>query len=223
MKIKLKPGSFPYRVIIYFGVIFLKIWYKTLRVKRTDVMGVTTGKEAGNYAVAMWHNRIFCMLPLFHKKFRQNTVTVSSRSKDGQVMSDCVKHFGLETIRGSSNKEGRDKGGAAALIHAIRALKSGKNICFTVDGPQGPKYKVKPGIFKASQKSGAKILPITANMKSYWEIKSWDRLQIPKPFSKVEVIIGDPITIEKGIGQEEFDAHQLKLEEKLLALTVDKK
>lgn len=223
MKIKLKPGTFPYKVIIFCGVIFLKIWYKTLRVKRTDSMGVTTGKEAGNYAVAMWHNRIFCMLPLFHAKFRTNTVTVSSRSKDGQVMTDCVKHFGLETIRGSSNKEGRDKGGAAALIHAIRALKSGKNICFTVDGPQGPKYKVKPGIFKASQKSGAAILPISANMNSYWEIKSWDRLQIPKPFSKVEVIIGDPITIEKNCTAEELDEHREKLEEALLALKVDKK
>ncbi|MCM8540760.1 MAG: lysophospholipid acyltransferase family protein [Lentisphaeraceae bacterium] len=223
MKIKLKPGTLPYRMVIYFGVIFLKIWYMTLRVKRTDSMGVSTGKEAGNYAVAMWHNRIFCMLPLFHAKFRTNTVTVSSRSKDGQVMTDCVKHFGLETIRGSSNKEGRDKGGAAALILAIRALKSGKNICFTVDGPQGPKYKVKPGIFKASQKSGAKILPITANMHSYWEVKSWDKLQIPKPFSKVEVIIGEPITVEKSSTPEELDALKEKLEQSLLDLKVDKK
>ena len=222
MKIKLKPGSIPYRVIIFFGVLFLKIWYKTLRVKRTDAMGVTTGKEAGNYAVAMWHNRIFCMLPLFHAKFRTNTVTVSSRSKDGQVMADCVKHFGIETIRGSSNKGGRDKGGAAALILTIGALKSGNNICFTVDGPQGPKYKVKPGIIKASQKSGAKILPIAANMHSYWEVKSWDKLQIPKPFSKVEVVIGDPVEIPKDSTQQELEEYQKNLEDILLKINVDK-
>lgn len=223
MKLKLKTGSIPYRFVIWSGMLFLKIWYKTLRVKRQDPMGVTTGAEEGNYAVAMWHNRILGMLPLFHKKFRYNTVAVASKSKDGQVISDCIVHFGIETIRGSSNKEGKNKGGAAALIACINELKKGHNICFTVDGPRGPLYKAQPGILKASQKSGAKILPISVNMNSYWQLKSWDKMQIPKPFSKVEILIGEPITIEKGWDDEKLKEELEKLDQTLMALTVDKK
>lgn len=222
MKIKIKPGGLIYRFLIFMGVIFLKMWYMTLRVKRVDPLGVTTGKIAGNFCIAMWHNRILGM-SLFHNKCRSNTVALASRSKDGQVISDFIRHFGIKNVRGSSNKEGRSKGGAAALIQCINALKEGHNICFTVDGPRGPKYKVQPGVIKASQKSGAKILPIIFNLNSYWEIKSWDRLQIPKPFSKLEVIIADPIEIDKAADEEQLKKCHEDLDRLMNEMIVDKK
>lgn len=223
MKIKLKSGSIPYRFVIFLGMLFLKVWYKTLRIRRQDVLGVTTGQVQGNFAVAMWHNRILGMLPLFHKKFRYNTVAVASRSKDGQIISDCILHFGIETIRGSSNKEGRNKGGAAALIQCINELKKGHNICFTVDGPRGPLYKAQPGVLKAGQKAGVQILPISVNLNSYWQLKSWDKMQIPKPFSKVEIIIGTPIEVAKNCSEEDLAAHLENLNKTLMEITVDKK
>ena len=222
MKIRIKTGSIPYRFLIFLGVLFLKAWYMTLRVTRKDPLGATTGKIAGNFAVAMWHNRILGM-SLFHKKFRSNTIALASRSKDGQIISDFISHFQIETVRGSSNKEGKSKGGAAALIQCINILKDGHNICFTVDGPRGPRYQVQPGIIKASQKSGAKILPFTFNLGSYWEVKSWDRLQIPKPFSKVEIVFGEPIEISKTATEEELREHLEKLNRIMNDMTVDKK
>ena len=223
MKIKIEPGSFLYRCLISVLSILIKIWFKTLRVSRKDALGLTNGINAGNYAVAMWHNRILGAVPLFHSKFRKNTVAIASRSKDGQMITDFLEKFKIETIRGSSNKEGKNKGGARALIQSIVELRKGHNICFTVDGPRGPIYESKPGVLKASQKSGIEILPISVNMNSYWQMKSWDKLQVPKPFSKVEMIIGEPISITKDCTAEQMKAHLENLNKTLMEITVDKK
>ena len=104
MKLKVKPGSFLYKIILFFGAIILKIWLFTLRVKVTDPQNINRGDYEGNFIATMWHNRIVGVLPLFHKKIRKRGFAMASRSKDGQVIADILAKFHFRTIHGSANK-----------------------------------------------------------------------------------------------------------------------
>ena len=76
----------------------------------------------------------------------------------------------------------------------------------TVDGPRGPRYTVHPGAAALALASGAPVVPILVNADSYWQMKSWDRMQIPKPFSRVTLVLGEPLTIPAGTSQAEANA-----------------
>ena len=97
----------------------------------------------------------------------------------------------------------------------ILHLEPGKR-CFginLVDGPQGPIGRVKPGSIRIAQKSGAWIVPVYFRTNRAWQLKSWDRFIIPKPFSRVKMIFGDPVKVDKGLNHDEFEAsrHQLEI------------
>ena len=222
MKIKIEPGTFLYKVLLFFGYCIIRMWLLTLRVKVHDPLNINSPSYTGNCVVAMWHNRIMGVMPLFHKSFRIRVHAMASRSKDGQIISDILAKYGIKAVRGSANKDGRNKGGAAALINCINTLKEGHIVCIIPDGPRGPKYEVQPGAIFMSAKSKVPILPISVNYKSYWEVKSWDRLQIPKPFSRVELILGALIQFEKTDTKgESLEEAKVKLRDALMDITVD--
>jgi lysophospholipid acyltransferase (LPLAT)-like uncharacterized protein len=222
MKIKIEPGTFLYRILLSFGVCMIRVWLFTLRVKVKDPLNINSPSYKDNCVVTMWHNRIMGVMPLFHKSFRVRVHAMASRSKDGQIISDVLAKYGIKSVRGSANKDGRSKGGAVALINCINTLKDGHIVCIIPDGPRGPKYEVQPGAIVMSAKSQVPILPISVNYKSYWEVKSWDRLQIPKPFSKVELVLGDLVQFEKSdMKGEALEDAKIKLRDALMDITVD--
>ena len=71
----------------------------------------------------------------------------------------------------------------------------GLDVCLTPDGPRGPRYKIQPGFIKLAEATGAPIVPIHVRFSSAWRLKTWDRFVIPKPFSRVEVIFDQAITL----------------------------
>ncbi len=99
---------------------------------------------------------------------------------DGEIIAKIISFFGFSSIRGSSSK-----GGARVLIEAIKTAKSGEDIAITPDGPRGPRHSVADGIVALSQKTGAKIVVFNYQASKFWQLKSWDRFVIPKPFSKI--------------------------------------
>lgn len=222
MKVRIEPGSLLYKILFFFVSFFLKIWIFTLRVKTQDPLKVNSAEYTGNYILTMWHNRIVTITPLFVKSVRLRFHAMASRSKDGQIISDFLNSYGVVTIRGSANKDGRAKGGAVALINCIKTLKAGHIVCVTPDGPRGPKYEVQPGALIMAAKSKLPILPVSVNYHSYWQLKSWDRLQIPKPFSRVDFVFGDLLHFEGPMGKEELVVGKQKLRDAMMAITVDK-
>jgi len=80
----------------------------------------------------------------------------------------------------------------------IRAVKSGRSAAFTVDGPSGPIYEAKPGALLLAAKSGAAILPFSISLERCWRLKSWDRIEIPKPFTRAVVVIGERFYVRPG-------------------------
>ncbi|WP_455756838.1 lysophospholipid acyltransferase family protein [Sulfurimonas sp.] len=130
---------------------------------------------------ACWHGELlmFAHSYLHHKKIPHAKVLISSHF-DGLLIAKTIEKLGLEIIAGSSNRNA-----ARALIQAIKALKDGYDIGITPDGPKGPRHEVADGIIIMAQKTNSKIVLTEIKPSKYWQLSSWDKFVIPKPFGKI--------------------------------------
>lgn len=133
-----------------------------------------------------------------------------SASRDGEYISNIVKLFGVKTVRGSSSRKG-----AGALRGAMVALEEGTNLIMTPDGPRGPRYKLSKGPIVLASKTGIPIIPLGINYSSYWEFKSWDLFRVPKPWARIDMIIGDPVNIPPELSDEEMEEWRRQIEQRL--------
>lgn len=158
-----------------------------------------------NFIVSMWHGDLL-MQPFNYQNFRPNGTVkaIISEHRDGEAIRKTVEYLGIGSLAGSSTR-----GGAKALIGAIRSIKNGIDIAITPDGPKGPLYSVADGVVIISQKTKAKILPYSCVPSKYWKMKSWDKFIIPKPFGKIDFYIGEPIDVT-GMDIEDAKALILK-------------
>lgn len=201
--------------IYWLPAILHKIMFRLLfRVELIDPYDVCS--NANGVIGLAWHNRLLFFPAAFPAKIRRRTVAVISASRDGQYIADFAAQFGLGSVRGSSSR-----GGAAAQLGAFQAIKDGKNVVFTPDGPRGPRYVIKRGPVQLASKTGAKIVPVTINASRCWSLHSWDAFQIPKPFSRLSVILGEPITIPPDLDSEGLEKYRKLVENALLAITRD--
>lgn len=178
------------------------------RVKVVDPAGINQRTEP--VIGVTWHNRLLFFPAVFPKDVRKRTVAVVSASRDGQYIADLIKCFGLRSARGSSSK-----GGAQAQLEASRALKAGNHVSFTPDGPRGPRYHMSKGPIHLASMHQAPIVPVTVNASRYWECKSWDRFQIPKPFSTLTVVLGEPIPIPADLDADGLEKYRKIVEDTL--------
>lgn len=140
----------------------------------------------------LWHE---VLLPLLWQHRRQQIAIMVSQAREGQYLSDFARRIGYHLLPGSSTR-----GGARALLGAIRALDDGCTIAITPDGPRGPARDVKPGVVRAAQRAGVMILPLHAVARSAWRFGSWDRMMLPKPFARIDVAYGEPFAVSQGAG-----------------------
>jgi lysophospholipid acyltransferase (LPLAT)-like uncharacterized protein len=145
---------------------------------------VASGKQP---IFAFWHGRI---LPatLFWKD--KGIVVITSQNFDGEWIARIIRRFGFGTARGSTSR-----GGARALVQLRRDLSEGKPAAFTIDGPRGPAQVAQAGAVFLAGATGHPILPFHIEANRFWTMGSWDRTQVPKPFSRVAVAIGEPIVV----------------------------
>jgi len=156
---------------------------------------------------AFWHDRIF-LSTYFWKK--RGIAVLTSKSFDGEYIARFIQRFGYGAIRGSSSR-----GGSKALVEMIKAMRRGLPMAFTVDGPRGPKYEVKSGPVFLAKKTGNAILPFIIEPKSRWTTKSWDKMHIPRPFTRALTIIGEPIYVDAKADEAEIDAKLAELQRSL--------
>lgn len=175
-------------IVPFIGSLIVRLIYwscsKSFRLPEAEI-----GEEA--FIVGMWHGDLL-MEPYLYKQMRQrmNIKVMISEHFDGRLIAKTVSYLGLDTIYGSSSK-----GGARVLLKAINAIKQGSDVAITPDGPRGPRHSVADGIIILAQKSGAKIIPYGCKPSRYWQLKSWDRFTIPKPFCHLEYYAGEPLDI----------------------------
>jgi lysophospholipid acyltransferase (LPLAT)-like uncharacterized protein len=151
--------------------------------------------------LALWHGRI---LPGLHYFRNRGVVVITSQNFDGEWIARILHKLGFGTARGSTSR-----GGARALVQLRRELAAGKPAAFTVDGPRGPARVVQPGVAFLAGATGHPILPYHIESNRHWTLRSWDRTQIPKPFSTVVLVMGAPIrvgaidepTLQRGVAE----------------------
>ena len=166
-----------------------RLWCGTLRYTESGRERVDAMNKARELMVfCMWHNEIFA--PMYIRRDLR-IVSIVSRSKDGEYLARLLNVLGIRTARGSSSR-----GGAAAMRDAARQMQAEQfNACVTIDGPRGPRHEPKNGVIFLAHHAGATLVPMRTFMKKAKFFNSWDRFQLPLPFSRVHVAFGEPYTI----------------------------
>jgi len=211
---KLKIEGRLARWLIAFGVCLLRGWERTLRYEVDDRAGIVGRPVIENYIGALWHNRLL-IFPLVLQRFFPNRpgAALISASRDGDLLTDAIHRFGYDVIRGSSSRLG-----TSAILQLTQVLASGRDVVITPDGPRGPAYELGPGIVFLAQRTGATVLPMNLEYSRCWRLGSWDRFIIPRPFSKVRVLISHPHHVKRTGTPEEFEAERLALQKAMIAL-----
>lgn len=182
-----------YGIILYY---LLKIISKTLKVK--VIMSEKIDLE-DNYVCGFWHNKLIGA-SLTLTNFTKKRAVLASPSKDGELIAVPLEKLGFTIVRGSSGKDS-----IKAVLKLVKLIKSGYSAGTPLDGPKGPMYEVKPGMIYLAQKSNKAIVPIGIAFSRKWVFtKTWDKFQLPKPFSKLICIIGDPIFIPEEDKKEDY-------------------
>lgn len=170
-----------------------------LRTCRWEIEGLDhfKGKAAqGKCILMLWHNRL-ALIPFILSNYAPHFIYAAlvSNSRDGELISAVIHSYKVgRTIRVSH--QGRHE----ALRALIRRLEETQEVVIiTPDGPKGPRYEVKPGIAMAALETAAHVFPLTWSVNRFWELKTWDKLRIPKPFSRIKVSFKDPIQFLESI------------------------
>ena len=199
--------SLKQRILIRLADLAFFLFIRALgAVTRFELRGeenLTAIETAGKIPIyCFWHDRIFLSTYFWRSR---GIVVMTSKSFDGEYIARFIRRFGFGAIRGSSSR-----GGSRALVEMVKSMRTGHPMAFTVDGPRGPRYEAKLGPIILAKKSGNPIMPFVVEPKRYWTVNSWDRLQIPRPFTRAMVIIGEPIYVD---GDANDAAIELKLRE----------
>jgi len=137
----------------------------------------------GQCIAVSWHGELFLTPQIYRKlKKSQPTSAIISRHFNGELIAKVLNSLNIAPLRGSSNRGARQ-----VLINAIKAIKSGQTVLLTPDGPKGPRHSMSDGAVALALKANLPIMAISYKPSSYWQLKSWDRFIIPKPFAQIEI------------------------------------
>ena len=162
--------------------------------------------------IAFWHGRILAAAWFFRNR---GVVALTSANFDGQWIARIIEHFGNRTVAGSTSR-----GGMRALLELKREVEQGHPAGFALDGPRGPARVAQPGAVWLAGATGSPLLPFHAEASRCWAVSSWDRTQVPKPFSTVAIVIGAPVAV-RSTGDEDLDRGAETLAQALTRAEVD--
>ncbi len=173
--------------------------------------------------LAFWHARS-SMMPNFAPHPEQ-VYTIISRHRHGDMMAGLLRHFGLQVIRGSSNraktanKGAKNRGGSQALRDSITTLEKGYTLCLSPDGPKGPRMRVSSHVVNIAALTGVPIYPIAFSTGNSWAVNTWDRYLFPFPFGRAVFVCGKPLKLSKNAPDAEVKKGRKTLENRLNQIT----
>jgi lysophospholipid acyltransferase (LPLAT)-like uncharacterized protein len=195
------------RLIIFAGYWVIRLIGPTLRVCISREEGAQETKEQRPLIVSLWHA---CMIPATYICRNMGVRVMSSYSYDGEYMGRIIRKFGFVAVKGSSSRNA-----VRALLGLRRALEEGWTVAFTLDGPRGPRYKVKPGPVALARSAGVPMSMFHVAVERAWVLNSWDRMMIPKPFSRVLMRFGKLIPVPAGATEEDLERFTAELQSSL--------
>lgn len=186
---------------------YLRLVYRTSRweILGSDSIDSLT-KERG-WIACFWHGRM-AMIPFMKRWPHKNIVALISAHSDGMMVARTFKRLHIDYISGSTNK-----GGVRAFKTLIDVLDRQDIVGIIPDGPRGPSRKLSEGVILLAKHSGQPIVPLAYACTRFITFNSWDRFQLPLPFSKGVFIYGDPIFIPEESSIEEIESYRLQVEQ----------
>jgi lysophospholipid acyltransferase (LPLAT)-like uncharacterized protein len=193
----------------------------TLRYQWTDRSGYFDHGSPGPAIYCVWHNRLaLCLVPYFgYVRKRNHTpgmAALVSASKDGAFLAATLECFSVQPVRGSSSRRG-----SQALLELTSWAERGYDLAITPDGPRGPRYVVQQGVMGLAQVTGFPIMPVSYHLGWKIQPRSWDRFQIPLPFSRCEMVFGPPVRVPREASDAEREALRQQLERTLKDISRD--
>ena len=176
------------------------------------------------YFFGSWHQHVFSC---FCACLGRSHLSMTSRSKDGEMVAFLLSKMNFIPVRGSSSR-----GGKEVMNETIKQLKKDDNIypaAITIDGPRGPAKVPKMGIIEIARQAQQPIIPYSAIPKKYWQFNSWDKFRLPMPFTKIFVIYGDPIMVDPDLNKDDYQevsekiTNELEKLEKIAVATINSK
>jgi lysophospholipid acyltransferase (LPLAT)-like uncharacterized protein len=187
----------------------LRLVYATLRVRCLDPHGVLAAHARGERVVwATWHDGIV-LLPLMVMRVepRLRPRVVLSWHRDAEIAAQAVRRFGVSVTRGSEAR-----GWMGAVRGMLEAHARGEDLVVVPDGPRGPRHEAKKGVVQLARATRLPVVAIGIAAAPARRLQSWDRLQVPRPFARVALVLGAPIQVARGDASGALAAVQASLE-----------
>jgi lysophospholipid acyltransferase (LPLAT)-like uncharacterized protein len=192
------------RIIIAAGYGFIRLIGPTLRVCVSREEGAQQDVPQRPLIISFWHA---CIIPATYLFRNAGIRVMSSNSYDGEYMGRIIRKFGFVAVKGSSSRNA-----VRALLGLRRALKEGWAVAFTLDGPRGPRYRVKPGPVALARSSAVPLTMFHIAVERAWVLNTWDRLIIPKPFSRVLMRFEKLIPVPPDANDSELPRYEAELQ-----------
>jgi lysophospholipid acyltransferase (LPLAT)-like uncharacterized protein len=193
----------------------------TLRCSWNDRSGRFNDGSSDPVIFCFWHNRLALTSKAYYGFVRKRhhpagLAAMVSASKDGALLAAILQRFKFEPVRGSSSRRGRQ-----ALLELTTWSERGYDLAITPDGPRGPCYQVQEGVMSLAQITGLPIIPFSYYL--HWKLRprTWDRFQIPLPFSRCEMILEKALYVPREASDAERDALRQQLEQTLKSISED--
>lgn len=189
------------------GYLLMRFYWHTSK-KSFHIEGEITQDQG---VIVCWHGELLLSPQAYrHIHKRQPASGIISRHFDGEMIARILEYFHISPLRGSSSR-----GAKQVLLEAFRALKKGDDLLVTPDGPRGPRHEISDGALALAMKGKLPIYTVNFTCKRYWQLNSWDRFAIPKPFSKIDFHIK-----VVHLNNMELDEAKAYLTEKMLEDTI---
>jgi lysophospholipid acyltransferase (LPLAT)-like uncharacterized protein len=192
------------RIITAIGYWFIRLVGPTLRIAVSFEEGAQNALEDRPYIASFWHS---CILPSAYIFRGLGIRVITSASYDGEYIARIIQKLGFVAVRGSSSRNA-----VPALLGLRRALAEGWTVAFTLDGPRGPRHKVKPGPVALGRASGLALTTFHAAVDKAWVLNTWDRLMIPRPCSRVLVRVGKLIQVPADASEQDLERYTRELQ-----------
>ncbi len=198
------------RLAAFSGAAIVRAWLATARgrVASADQRAHPTDPAVERFIYAFWHESLLAPV-----KMKTRVKVLVSQSADGEFIALVCRHLGIGVVRGSTTR-----GGAKGLLDLLREGHDA-HLAITPDGPRGPRRHVKPGIAFLASRTGLPVVPVGVGFTRAWRAGSWDRFAIPRPFSTLTGVLGEPIAVPPKLDAEGLEPHRLRIEQAMLAAT----
>lgn len=194
------------------GAAYIRLVYNTSQVLRdppdTDAKLFSEHPQI----FAMWHGQ-FGMLPKIKPDRPADVAAMVARHGDAELIAGVLSRFGMRLIRGAgAGYRRRNRGGAAALRESLKALQQGTTVAMTADVAPGPARKAGNGIVMLAKLSGRPIVPCAMATNHYVTLNNWSAFTINLPFSKLGIVVGDPVRVPEDADSAALEAARIAVE-----------